>query len=467
MIGITGFAAGLPAYRVARDTIATAWETRSLGGHLSTRRFDEDSVTLAAAAGQDCLATLPAKTAGGLYFATTTAPFLERLNASLIAAILDLPQGIRTADFGNSLRAGLFALGAGADAIAAGRSESILITAADTRDAAPGSDEEQYFGDAAAAIALGRENVLAEIVTRGGVYDDFLETVRRDRDIYVTSFASKFTTDRGYIKNMDAVIQETLHEAKLEPAQIARLVVSSPDKSAHQALAKKLGFQPAQVQDTGWDQIGMTGAAMPLLLLAAALENAKPGEYILLAGHGDGAGTIAFRVTDAIAKYSPRVSCSAQSSARIEFPSYARWRKSRDYLRVQDETLEISNIFYAKEEAQNIRLRGAECGHCGTRQLQHQQLCPKCRKGDALKEVSLTRTGSVFTYSVDQLFPAPFPPTTMAVVDLDGGGRIYCEVVDCEAAKVQIGMPVELTIRRIKEGGGLHHYYWKCRPKRF
>ena len=467
MIGITAFSAAIPAYRVARDTIAAAWETRSLGGRLAAHRFDEDSLTLAASAAQDCLATLPGGSVGGLYFATTTAPFLERLNAGLIAAILDLPQDARTADFGNSLRAGLFALGAATDAVAAGRSDNIVVAAADTRAAAAGGDEEQYYGDAAAAIAVGKDNVLAEVVTRGGVYDDFLETVRRDRDPFVTSFASKFTTDRGYARSMTAAIQKNLQNAKLEPAQIARLVLSSPDKGAHLALAKKLGFQPAQLQDAGWEQLGATGTAMPLLLLAAALESAKPGDYILVAGHGDGAGAMILRATDALAKYRPRVTFAAQLAAGIEFRSYAKWRKSRDYLREQGETLEISNIFYAKEESQNVRLRGVECGHCGTRQLQHQQLCPKCRKSDAIKEVPLARTGVVFTYSVDQLFPSPFPPTAMAVVDLEGGGRIYCEVVDCDPDKVHIGLPVELTIRRLKEGGGLHHYYWKCRPKRF
>jgi hydroxymethylglutaryl-CoA synthase len=467
MIGITAFAAAIPAYRVARDTIASAWETRSLGGRLAAHRFDEDSLTLASSAAADCLSTLPGKTAGGLYFASTTAPFLERLNAGLIAAFLDLPAEVRTADFANSLRAGLFALGAATDAVAAGRSENVIVAAADTRNAPAGGDEEQFYGDGAAAIAIGSANVLAEIVSRGGVSDDFLETVRRDRDDYVTSFASKFTSERGYAHSMAAAIRKNLQQTKLEPAQISRLVLSSPDKGAHLALAKRFGFQPAQVQDTAWDQLGVTGTAMPLLLLAAALENAKPGEYILVAAHGDGAGAMILRATEALAGYRPRAGFAQQLASAIEFRSYAKWRKSRDYLREQDDTLEVSNIWYAKEETQTVRLRGVECGHCGTRQLQHQLLCPKCHKTDAIKEVPLARTGAVFTFAVDQLFPSPFPPTAMAVVDLDGGGRIYCEVVDCDPDKVQIGLPVELTIRRLKEGGGLHHYYWKCRPRRF
>ena len=78
----------------------------------------------------------------------------------------------------------------------------------------------------------------------------------------------------------------------------------------------------------------------------------------------------------------------------------------------------------------------------------------------------MQRTGQVFTFAVDHLAASPFPPTVMAVVDLDGGGRIYCEVADVEPDKVQIGTPVELVPRRLREGGGLYHYYWKCRPRR-
>jgi len=31
---------------------------------------------------------------------------------------------------------------------------------------------------------------------------------------------------------------------------------------------------------------------------------------------------------------------------------------------------------------------------------------------------------------------------------------------------IKIGMPVEMTFRRIYEGGGMYNYFWKCRPIR-
>jgi 3-hydroxy-3-methylglutaryl CoA synthase len=417
---------------------------------------------MAAAASQDCLKLLPGR-ASGLFFASTTAPYAERLNASLIAAIADLSDECSTADFAGSLRAGVTALRLAAASAADG---PIVVCAADTRDAAPGSDEEQLFADGAGAVAIGRENVIAEVVASVGGNDDFFDAVRRDRDPEVISYSSRFSVERGYQRNLASAIRRILQAANIAPAQVKRLVLNSPDRNSHLHLAKQLGFLPEQVQDIAWQDIGITGCAMPLILLADALESSQPGEYILLAAYGNGADAVLLRTTEAILRYRPRVSVSEQRKDGIPFASYALFRKARTYRRQSEENLEISNIFYAREEAQNIRLHGVECGHCGTRQLPQAHICVHCRKGDTMKEVALQRTGTVFTFAVDQLYPSPFPPTIMAVVDLDGGGRIYCEVVDVKPEDVRIGMRVELTIRRLKEGGGLHHYYWKCRPLR-
>jgi uncharacterized OB-fold protein len=54
----------------------------------------------------------------------------------------------------------------------------------------------------------------------------------------------------------------------------------------------------------------------------------------------------------------------------------------------------------------------------------------------------------------------------MAVIDLDGGGRYLSQMTDVEASEVKVGMKVEMTFRRLHEGGGFHNYCWKCRPAR-
>ncbi|MGD0791597.1 MAG: OB-fold domain-containing protein [Terriglobales bacterium] len=465
MKGIVGHAIRIPAYRIAREEIARAWQTSSAAGHKRAVRFDEDALTLAAAAALDCRSSLGGAEIDGLFLASTTAPYLERSNASLIAALCDLPEKCSTLDLAASLRGGTSGLRLALTGLNSGSSATI-ICAGECREAEPGSAEEMLYSDGGAAIAAGTQNVIAELIADATAYDDFFDAVRRDRDLHVTSFASKFSIDRGYIAPITKVVGDVLRQAGKSAKDIAKLAVPSPDRRAHQQLARKLGFNEAQLQDIQFDDGGITGTAMPLALLSIALESAKPGDLLLVAGYGNGADAMLFRATDYITSYKLHSPSSVQKAVAIDYKSYTMYRRAREFFRSADQGLEISNIFYAKEEPQIVRLHGSACRHCGTRQFPVAQVCVGCKKGDGLEEAALARTGTIYTFSVDTLYPSPFPPTVMAVVELDGGARIYCEVVDVAPSEVKIGMSVELTLRKLKEGGGLYHYYWKCSPRR-
>lgn len=465
MKGIVGHAVRIPAYRIAREEIARAWQTSSLAGHKRAVRFDEDALTLAAAAALDCRSSLGGAEINGLFFASTTAPYLERSNASLIAALCDLPEKCSTLDLAASLRGGTSELRLALTGLNS-ESSATIICAGECREAEPGSAEEMLYSDGGAAIAAGTKNVIAELIADATAYDDFFDAVRRDRDLHVTSFASKFSIDRGYIAPITKVVGDVFQQAGKSAKDIAKFVVPSPDRRAHQQLAKKLGFNEAQSQDIQFGDGGITGTTMPLALLSIALESAKPSDLLLVAGYGNGADAMLFRATDSITSYKPHRPSSVQKAVAIDYKSYTMYRRAREFFRSADQGLEISNVFYAKDESQIVRLHGSACRHCGARQFPVAQVCVGCQKSDGLEETALARNGVIYTFSEDRLYPSPFPPTVMAVVDLDGGGRIYCEMVDVEPSEVKIGVAVELTPRKLKEGGGLYHYYWKCSPRR-
>ena len=83
----------------------------------------------------------------------------------------------------------------------------------------------------------------------------------------------------------------------------------------------------------------------------------------------------------------------------------------------------------------------------------------------ASRTSKLARRGTLFTFTNDYLLREPRPArSTHAVVDLDGGGRLYLQLTDCEPERVEIDMPLELTFRRLHDGGGFHNYFWKARP---
>jgi len=84
-----------------------------------------------------------------------------------------------------------------------------------------------------------------------------------------------------------------------------------------------------------------------------------------------------------------------------------------------------------------------------------------------LDEVNISdRKGILLTYSADERAPVMDPPNVLAAVNLEGNARIFSQVTDRDLSKLKVGMPMELTFRRIHDGLGVHNYFWKCRPDR-
>lgn len=457
MIGVTNYSVYVPRWRVRREAIAAAWgaPAPAAPGCKAVVNFDEDALTMA-----QCAAWPLVQAAGedALSFASTTSPYWQRSAAGLIAAACDLPAQTATADFGASLRAGTTALRAALDAVAAGSVRTAVVAAADCRDGAPESAEEMLFGDAAAAVSIGAEGVIAELVAAATRSDDFPDEWRRDTDAQVRSFSSKYSLTRGYHENVIAVGRALFEKAGVRPEQIAKLALASSDGRAQIAAAKALGIPAARVEDVRAGDVGITGAAMPLFLLAQALDHAQAGDLILAIGYGDGADGFLFR---ALENGAGRLQ---QSDATMEYATYPVYRKLRDYWRTSDGGAEVSNVFLRREESQNVRLHGSLCPQCGTLQFPITKVCGACHHHGGMTEKPLPRRGRLFTFTKDFLYTGPVQPTVMAVVDLEGGGRFLCQMTDVDPAAVEIGMEVELVLRRMREGAGDHFYYWKCRP---
>ena len=466
MIGITSCGYHVPFCRLEREKIGQAWARRAGKGERAAIYFDEDALTLGLEAAQRCIEEKGKAGIDALYFASTSAPFWQRSSASFMAAACDLPGECETMDFAGSIRSATSALRAGVDALNSGRLSRVLIAAGDVRDGQPGEGEEEWFGDAGSAVILGREGVIAEILAAASRSDDFLDEWRRDTDGFIQTQSSRFATERGYQASLVAMGKALLQKHGVQPQDCAKIILPSPDGRAQVNAAKKLGFQDAQIQSPLFQEIGACGSAAPFLLLAAALETAKPGDRLLLLAYGEGADGFLLQVTDEISKRSLSRSLSDHLSEKRLYPSYQIYKKMREYYAENEDGADLSNVFLAKEEKQNVRLYGTHCLRCGTRQYPIARVCIACKNHDSLQEVPLEHSGQVFTFTRDHLYVAPDSPTIMSVVDLNQGGRLYIQMTDVDPEDVRIGDEVVLTLRRRKEAPTMHHYYWKCRPMR-
>ncbi|TMA54523.1 MAG: hydroxymethylglutaryl-CoA synthase family protein [Deltaproteobacteria bacterium] len=463
MAGILAVGASVPRYRLPRELLAREWGGVAAGGEKAVANHDEDSLTLAvnAALGLGGESVAP----DAVFFATTTSPYAEKQAAATIAAVLDLPASVRTLDFTDTLRAATSGVLAGLDAIAGGSAARVLVAAGDCRLAEPDSPTEQSFGDAGAALLLGKDAGLAEVIATHTVADEFLGTWRTREQEFPRAFPGAFETKFGYARVVGEVMKGILAKARLEPRELATVILPAPNPRAPQAVAKAAGLDPKrQLQESFWTTLGDTGAAQPLLMLAAALERAKGGDLILVVGYGDGADAIVLRATG-------RPVVAAQGVARqIEvkrtLPSYGRYARFRKLVRKETVATDVSSpVILWRDRKELLPLYGGRCPKCGTVQFPKHRLCVECAYPDGLEDVKLARRGRLFTFTNDYLAESPDPPVTHAVVDLEGGGRLYVQLTDCEAERVEIDMPLELTFRKIHEAGGFNNYFWKARPQ--
>jgi 3-hydroxy-3-methylglutaryl CoA synthase len=459
MAGVIAAAGYVPRYRLPRAVIAEEWGGSSAGGEKAVANHDEDSLTLAIAAALDLGGDGVAPEA--VFFATTSSPYAEKQGAATIATVFDLPPATRTLDVTDSLRAGTSAVMAALDTLAGG-ARRVLVAAGECRIGEPDSMTEQNYGDAGAALLLGGEAGRAEVVASHSIADDFLGTWRTQAQDYPRSFPGAFETKLGYARVLGEVVRGVLGKAKVAPQELATVVLPTPSPRAPQGVAKAIGLDPRkQLQDGFWMTVGDTGVTQPLLMLAAALERASAGDLILIAGYGDGADALLLRATGAAAA---TTSVARQIEVKRTLPSYGRYARFRRLMRTDLASDSASPVTTFRDRKELLPLYGGRCPRCGVVQFPKHRACIECGHAGGLEDVKLARRGKVFTFTSDYMFDSPDSPVVHAVVDLDGGGRLYCQLTDCEPERVAIDMPLELTFRRMHEGGGFNNYFWKARP---
>jgi len=480
MAGITSYGAYVPLYRINRMTIYSAlgWLNPAslLPGEKAVANYDEDSLTMAVASAMDCLSGLEREKIDGLFYATTTTPYKERQNAGIIATALDLPPEIRTSDFTTSIKSGTGALISAYDAVASGSAKNVVVCASDCRLGKPGGYQEEIYGDGAAALLLGDSGVIASVEGTYSVSYDFVDNWRSDVDRYNRSWEDRWVRDEGYGKFISEAISRLLEKYNLEPKDFAKVVYPCLYVRAHADIGRKLGFEPAQIQEHMFTTIGNTGTAYTLMILVAALEEAKPGDKILIASYGNGSDALYLQVTDEIEKARDRRGIKGHLASKKDLGSYEKYATFREILDIDTggrgeeiATTQLSTLW--RERRMIMGLCGSKCKRCGTPQYPRQDVCanPKCGAIGEMEDYRFSdKKGRLFTYTGDVLAFSPSPPAIYGTVDFDGGGRWLFDLNDCDLDSLEVGMPVEMSFRRKYHDAarGIHAYYWKATPVR-
>ncbi|RJX26778.1 MAG: hydroxymethylglutaryl-CoA synthase [Dethiobacter sp.] len=468
MVGITSYGVYVPFNRLSRDEIAGTWDTASMGGEKAVANFDEDVITMAVAAARECIKKKELGEVDGLFLATTSSPYKEKLAASIVAAALDLSPSIRTADFTNSLRSGTIAMNSAIDAVKSGAARNIIVVAADCRLGVPQSGLEQIVGDGAAAVMIGDSGIIASIDGSYSLFNPSIDIWREEKDPFIRSWEERFVIVEGYQRYMKDSVSRLMKNCGVSSKDFSRVILYGPDERNQVTLAKILGFNSKQIQNTFFSQIGNLGNAAAMMMLAATFEDLEPGDKILFTNYGDGSDSFILSVTEEIKKVSKTGDIRSQLNFKrnISYGKYIKWRRLfelEEPRRPKPPTPSITCIW--REQKKIFTLYGVRCKKCGTIQFPPQRVCVGCQTMDDFENYKLSdKVGKIFTLSVDYLARSLDPPTVFSSVDFEGGGRATFMMTDCDPSQVHIGMDVEMTFRKLYEEGRINNYYWKAKP---
>ena len=468
MRGIIGYGAYIPFHRLQRSAITAALGTGGGRGTRSVAGYDEDATSMAVEACRNLFASLgdAAPTPASVSFATATPPYLDKANANVIHAALDLPTSVFAGDVGGSARSVNAALRAALDG-----TRPALIAAADVRSGRPGSADESALGDAGAAWLIGSEAdgpVLAEWLGGASATAEFLDRWRLPEWNYSRVWEERFG-EHAYLPLVTEATSAAFEQCGIAPDDVDVAIITGLHTRAVRGAATAAGLDAVKVADDLASTVGVTGSSHAGLILASVLDQAEPGQTIMVIHLADGCDVGFIRTTDAIAEHEnarPVAAQLAESNDSLSYNAFLTWRGflEREPPRRPDPTPPAAPPSF-RNEAWKFAFVGSRDRSSGAVHLPPQRVSVKGGAVDDMEMVPMADVpATVATYTIDRLAYSLAPPTIAVVIDFDGGGRFSCQLTDADPADVAIGMRVQMTFRRMLTADGVHNYFWKAKP---
>ena len=232
MRGIIGYGTYIPYHRLQRGAITEALGAGGGRGTRAVAAYDEDATSMAVEASRHLVGTVDARP-DTVLFATATPPYLDKTNANVIHAALDLPSSVFAADVAGSARCYDAALRQAIDS-----TRPTLVVAADVRTGRPSSADEANCGDGAVALLVGGDAdgpVIAEWIGGASSTHEFLDRWRLPAWDHSRVWEERFG-EVTYAPLMKAAFDAALADAGLAAADIDHLDLEVRAHDPHLAL---------------------------------------------------------------------------------------------------------------------------------------------------------------------------------------------------------------------------------------
>ncbi|MBK9710029.1 MAG: hydroxymethylglutaryl-CoA synthase [Kouleothrix sp.] len=336
-VGIAGYGAYIPRYRIAAREIARIWADGQGGVPVDSKSVpgpDEDTITMATEAARHALsrAGVGGESLSAVWVGSESHPYSVKPSGTIVAEALGATPWVSAADWEFACKAGSEALTAGMGMVGSGMAEYVLAIGADTAQGRPGDALEYTAAAGAAALLIGpAEDALATIEATCSYVHDTPDFFRRADRAYPVH-GNRFTGEPAYFGQIRSAATHLLEQLGTKASDYTYAVFHQPNSRFPQAVGKQLGFTPQQLAPGLLSpKIGNTYSAAALLGLCAILDVAQPGETIFVTSYGSGAGSDAYalQVTDAIVERRGRAPLTSAYLARekfVDYAIYAKWR---------------------------------------------------------------------------------------------------------------------------------------------
>lgn len=336
-VGITGYGAYVPRYRLPGTEISRVWKAGMSGSPVKEKAvpgLDEDVVTMSIEAARSALARagISPQELRAVWVGSESHPYAVKPTGTIVAESIGAVPNVQAGDWEFACKAGSEAMQAAIGFVGSGMAAYALSIGMDTAQGRPGDALEYTAAAGGAGYIMGpAETSLAVINASYSYVTDTPDFWRREGEMY-PSHGDRFTGEPAYFKHVLSAGQTMMSEMGKTAQDYDWVILHQPNVKFPQRAAKMLGFSPEKIEPgllSG--RIGNTYSGSSLIGLAATLDVAKPGDNILMISYGSGAGSDAFditvtdRITAAVGQ-APTVEQYIKRRTEIDYATYARYR---------------------------------------------------------------------------------------------------------------------------------------------
>ena len=336
-VGILGYGAYVPRYRLPASEVSRVWTNGTAGlpvKEKSVPGLDEDVVTMSIEASRNALARaeIPPTEIRAVWVGSESHPYSVKPTSTIVAEAIGAVPNVQAADWEFACKAGTEAMVAAMGFVGSGMARCALAIGMDTSQGRPGDALEYTAGAGGAAFLIGpAEDSLAEIESTYSYVTDTPDFWRRADEKY-PEHGQRFTGEPAYFKHITEAGKALMEATGTTPEDYRYAVFHQPNTKFPQRVGGSLGFSKEQIK-TGLlvPEIGNTYSGAAIIGLTAILDEAEPGDKILLVSFGSGAGSDAMSIVvrDGIQEARDKAPTTHDYVARrteIDYATYVRYR---------------------------------------------------------------------------------------------------------------------------------------------